>query len=210
MYLKPAFLTSLCALAAVSATAVAAESPSDNKPVVTIAAGTFGYEEMSLTVRNGTAPATSHQFDPTGGGAVSIGWGVRNDYARCLIEYQYQEASDTDIPVDYAKHHLYFNAQWTPQILSTPVHAIVGGAVGVVEVRAESDRADIGSSYRDREEQYKVTLGLEYRLTPKIAIQGLFEHHMTDNGGFSKGERSMSLDDSNQDAILLGVAMTLD
>lgn len=202
---KSALLLPLLA-ASILSTSVAAE---ENKPVVTLSVGTAGFDPMEFTVSD-EGGTEAFQFDPTGGALATLGWGVRNDYARCLLEYQYQEGSDSDVSIDYVKHHIYFTAQWTPQILATPVHAIVGASVGGVEVRVESDNATIGQNFRDREEQFKAMVGVEYRLTPKIAIQGLYEHHITDNPSATKNGVFKALDDSNQDAIMIGVAMTLD
>lgn len=181
----------------------------ENKPVVTFSVGTVGFDPMTFSVSDEDS-VSDFEFDPSGGTIATLGWGVRNDYARCLLEYQYQRASDSDVDIDYLKHHIYFTAQWTPRILNTPVHAIVGASVGGVETRVESDNDTIGSNFRDREEQFKAMLGVEYRLTPKIAIQGMYEHHMTDNPSMSKNGTFKALDDSNQDAIMIGVAMTLD
>ena len=198
---------------------------------ISIAGGNFEHGDSVLhlpayqppaanTAPVGAASFTAATFDSD---SLQLTWGVADPNARFLLEYYYQQADMEELvnnvppnpdaePVpdyvaatDYTKHMLFYSGYWTPKLYFNGLHGVVGAGIGASYLQLESDSDRIGDDFDDVQEQFKVTVGIEYWYK-NISVFGRVEKHFT--GAYShRGDDGTTtrFDDGDQDTVLLGI-----
>lgn len=138
--------------------------------VVSLSIGSHSSDEGLLSTGEG---ANQEVVSLGSGESFVLGWGVANKSSRFLLEYYYSavDAGESD---SLDKSSLFYSGYWTP-ILPYGFSAIAGVGLGITYINLSGDD-DLGTSaLKDNGLEYKLSLGLEYRLNEKIEFYGLFE-----------------------------------
>jgi hypothetical protein len=180
----------------------------DGKMYFSVSGGTFDHDQTNVMIRtSGDASATTwltSASDETD--LVSVTGGVADVSARFLIEYYHQSGDLTGIGADYTKQGLFYSGYWTPNLYVPKLHGILGAGIGAAQIDLESDNAQIGGDFEDREFQYKFTAGIEYRLIDLVTIFGTYEQHYSRKFTHSDAQRQIQVQDADQSVIQIGIA----
>lgn len=180
----------------------------DGKVYLSLGGGTADHDDTTLLIRSGENFAT--QIGLTSGNdesdLVSVSAGVADVSARFLIEYYHQSGELSGAAADYTKQGLFYSGYWTPNLYVPKLHGILGAGIGAAQIDLESDNAQIGGNFEDREFQYKFTAGIEYRLIDLVTIFGTYEQHYSRKFTHSDAQRQIQLHDSDQSVIQIGIA----
>lgn len=136
---------------------------------------------------------------------ISIGWGVADENARFLFEYYYQNTDLSVSATEYTKHGLYYSGYWTPNLYVPKLHGILGAGIGATELQLDSDES-LADDFKDREVQYKLTAGIEYRLTDWLTLFGTYEQHYARTYSHWNEQRVVDVKDGDQSILQFGIA----
>lgn len=139
--------------------------------------GQFSHDDSKLF----PSADQSSGWDSTGDSSstLQLAWGVANPTTRFTFEYYYQSGDLSDLDIDYTKNSLYFSGYWTPNLFVPKLHGILGAGIGGAQQRLQADTNSGKANFKDREAQYKLTAGIEYRLMDSLTIFAAMEKHYT-------------------------------
>lgn len=166
----------------------------------------FSHDETTLIVDTDTTD-TTFVSDGDDSDAYSLAWGAAEVNARFAFEYYYQTAEMSGFQADYTKQTLLYSGYWTPNLFVPKLHGILGAGVGGSELDLDSDDPAIGRGFKDREVQYKITIGVEYRILDSLVVFGGFERHYNSKyTDWTSSDSQLTLKDSDYGGFMLGIA----
>lgn len=199
----------LGALLACSAPALA-----DGQVFLSISSGKFDHDQTSVIVTDfiGDDPdeplenpvTTTTVLNNEESDLIAISWGVTDETARFVFEYYYQNMDLEGLPAEYTKHAIYYSGYWTPNLYLPRLRGILGAGIGGAELSLSSEDSLV-DDFKDREFQYKLTAGLEYRLNKAIAIFGTYEQHYTRKYSHWAERRQVDVKDGDQTLVQIGL-----
>jgi hypothetical protein len=201
----------LGALLTCSASALA-----DGQIFLSVSSGKFDHDQTLVTITDfgekpETPPAepikpvvTSFTLDNEESDLISVSWGVADDNARFVFEYYYQNTDLVGLSAEYTKHAIFYSGYWTPNLYLPRLHGILGAGIGGAELTLDSEESLV-DDFKDREIQYKLTAGLEYRLNNTIAIFGTYEQHYTRKYSHWSERRQVDVKDGDQTLLQIGL-----
>jgi hypothetical protein len=176
--------------------------------LLTLSIGGQSADEGTFSV-SGQSAQEVVTFDS--GESIAIGWGVGDDNAKFLFEYYYSSI-DINSLESLDKSSLFYSGYWTPE-LYFGIKGVLGAGVGITYI--DLPRSGAGSTaFKDRELEYKFSIGLEYQLCKSVGVYGLYEriygNEYSDTYLLAgdAGVATALFDDSDQSRISLGISYT--
>ncbi len=175
--------------------------------LVSLSLGTQSADGGVVSIQ-GESTSESLNFDS--GTSVALGWGVGSETSRFMFEF-YSSSIDFNSSESLDKSSVFYSGYWTPTLLFG-IKGIVGGGVGVSYIELP-ERASLGSpKFKNRGVEYKLSLGLDYQLNPKIGFYTLVEHirgdDYTDSYLAADGETAKVAAFADDDQVRASVGLT--
>lgn len=178
----------------------------DGEIYLSAGAGTFDHDRTNIMIRTAAGTTTWLNSPSAETDLVSVAWGVADETARFLVEYYHQTGDIDAFPAEYKKQSLFYSGYWTPNLYLQGLHGILGAGIGGAQLSLESGNSLIGEDFEDREAQYKLTAGIEYRLMDIVTFYGTYERHYTRTYSHWTEARQIDVQDAEQSLVQFGVA----
>jgi hypothetical protein len=184
------------------------------KTYVSGAFGSLSHGDTSLIVSSPVDPPTTppstqettFTSSSDDSNVINLAWGVASDTVRFGFEYYNQTSNLSGFDAEYTKHSLFYSGYWTPNLFVPKLYGILGAGVGGAQLDLDSDDARIGDDFTDREHQFKITIGVEYRFLDGLAAYGGWERHFTSTySDWITDEDRLTFKEDDQSGIVLGV-----
>lgn len=100
---------------------------------------------------------------------LSLGWGVQHKQARFVLEYYHATTDTSDGSTELATDALYYSGYWLPT-LYRGVKGVLGAGLGYAQQDASG-----AIDGKEGDFSYKLSVGLEYQVFPRLSVYGVFE-----------------------------------